>query len=88
MAQTGDKVIKAKQKCVCVCWGSVGVDLALGRLRELHVFLACHEPPQLQQHHLDAVGVLPLGQRSNGVHVNLRDRKQAQIDVVPYRFLF
>lgn len=40
---------------------AVGVDLALRWLRKLHVFLACHEPSQLQQHHPNAVGVLPLG---------------------------
>lgn len=72
MAQNGDKVIKAKQKGVLA--GSVGVDLALGWLRKLHVFLARHEPSQLQQHHLDAVGVLPLGQCSYGMHVNLQNR--------------
>lgn len=51
---------------------AVGVDLALGRLRKLHVFLARHEPSQLQQHHPDAVGVLPLGQRRHCMHVDLR----------------
>lgn len=59
---------------VGVLAGSVGVDLALGWLRKLHVFLARHEPSQLQQHHLDAVGVLPLGQCSYSMHVNLQNR--------------
>lgn len=52
---------------------SVGVHLALGWLRKLHVLLARHEPSQLQQHHLDTVGVLPLGQCSHRMHVNLQD---------------
>lgn len=59
---------------------AVGVDLALRWLRKLHVFLACHEPSQLQQHHADAVGVLPLGQRSHRMHVNLQDRKQVRVN--------
>lgn len=74
MAQNGDRMIKAKQRGGARCGGgSVGVDLTLGRLRKLHVFLARHEPSQLQQHHLDAVGVLPLGQCSYSMHVNLQD---------------
>lgn len=75
MAQDVDKVTKAKQR------GSVGVDLALRRLRKLHVFLARHEPSQLQQHHLDAVGVLPLGQCSYSMHVNLQDRT---MEIMPH----
>lgn len=63
--------------------GSVGVDLALRWLRKLHVFLARHEPSQLQQHHLDTVGVLPLGQCSHRMHVDLQDREQVSlVDVV------
>lgn len=61
--------------------GSVAVDLALGWLRKLHVFLAGHEPSQLQQHHPDTVGVLPLGQCSHCMHVNLQDREQVRMGV-------
>lgn len=63
---------------------SVGVDLALRWLRKLHVLLARHEPSQLQQHHPDTVGVLPLGQRSHRMHVNLQDRTSKDgCDVTP-----
>lgn len=62
LGETGEKLHSRRS--------SVGVDLALGRLGKLHVFLAHHEPSQLQQHHADTVGVLPLGQRSHGVHVD------------------
>lgn len=58
---------------------SVGVDLALRRLRKLHVLLASHESSQLQEHHLDAVGVLPLGQCSYGVHVNLETQAEVPL---------
>lgn len=60
---------------------SDGVDLALGWLRKLHVFLARHEPSQLQQHHPNTVGVLPLGQCSHCVHVNLRAERHKWRDV-------
>lgn len=64
---------------------SVGVDLALGWLRKLHVLLARHEPSQLQQHHLDAVGGLPLGECSDGVHVNLETRRwKSSSETSPY----
>lgn len=56
--------------------GSVGVDLALWWLGELHVLLAHHEPPELLQDHTDAVGVLPLGQCRHCSCVNLQDREQ------------
>ncbi|TNN73319.1 hypothetical protein EYF80_016482 [Liparis tanakae] len=37
---------------------------------------AGHDPSQLQQHHPDTVGVLPLGQCSHRIHVNLQGREQ------------
>lgn len=63
---------------------SVGVDLAFGWLRKFHVFLASHESPQLQQHHLDAVGVLPLGECSYSVHVNLGRQTTGQLLINEY----
>lgn len=57
---------------------SVGVDLAFGWLWKFHVFLASHESSQLQEHHLDAVGVLPLGECSDSVHVNLERQATGQ----------
>lgn len=80
MEREGYTETKAKQKGLWFVLGgsggSVGVDLALGRLGKLHVFLARHEPPQLQQHHPNIVGVLPLGQRRDRVRVDLRDGRE------------
>lgn len=56
--------------------GSVGVDLSLWWLGELHVLLAHHESSELLQDHTDAVGVLPLGQCRHCSCVNLQDREQ------------
>ncbi|KAG7216016.1 hypothetical protein INR49_003538, partial [Caranx melampygus] len=42
-----------------------------------------HEPSQLQQHHPDAVGVLPLGQCSHRMHVNLEEEEEEEEEETP-----
>lgn len=87
MVQKRSKVTKAKVEGGGGTGGvSVGVDLALWWLRKFHVFLASHESPQLQEHHLDAVGVLPLGECSYSVHVNLEGEATGQQLINPLHF--
>lgn len=70
--------------CVYLCYStvSVGVNLSLRRLWELHVLFAHHESSKLLQHHSDTVGVLPLSQRWHCPRLHLNTQR----NVVPAPF--
>lgn len=72
----------AKRQTVCVYLRystvSVGVNLSLRRLWELHVLFAHHESSKLLQHHSDTVGVLPLRQRWHCPRLHLNTQRETQ----------